>query len=95
MCTCAASAACSLKIILPRISYKLKGETILLLKCTFRLHEKFRPDIYLADYYRYSRKVFTFGAGDDQLDQPCEKLRNITYRQGGKEHPTNNKTKEE
>jgi hypothetical protein len=31
---------------------------------------------------------------EEQLDQLCEKL-SITQRQGGKEHPTYNKTKED
>ena len=29
--------------------------------------------------------------GEDQLDQSCEKLRNITWSQGGEKYPTRNK----
>ena len=32
--------------------------------------------------------------GENQLDQACEKLRLITYRQEGNEYRTNNKKKE-
>jgi len=32
--------------------------------------------------------------GEDQLDRPCEKWRNITKSRAGEEYPTNNKKKE-
>jgi hypothetical protein len=34
------------------------------------------------------------GKDGDQLDRSCEKLRSITWRQGGREYPAYNKRKE-